>query len=294
MSIGGIISDPNLLVGSNLAIARAGVFGARIQRGGGGSTLTVQQVGPDVEINGTQIPAGNISGLILTNTDHLLNNDGSDSGAAPVANTLAYVYMSAGTLVWSASAPARNSSGIYYLGAAGTGPNYRFVGMVWVNGTSTFDDDTTNRGVFNYYNRLLADILLRPGYTDDNANTTYALNSATFVALNAGTGATASYVTFGDMQTEFDSNFVCTPGGVNDVFLGIGFDSTTDCIANATIKAGAVTTSVGVSYYTQSSGRHTVTLVGASNGAATIIGDFARHGAVHDPVGTYLIGRVWN
>lgn len=262
-------------------------------------------VGDLIEVNGELVALG-AGGLVCLTTDNLISATGTDSGGAMAASTLYYVYASNSSASFapsdlraSATAPTRGTTagtsrlGIYYLADSGNGANWRFVGWVRTDGSTNFVDTTTDRLIVNYYNRLDLSILLQPGYVDDNATTSYTLASGTYVALNGGTGATASYIANGEDAVTAYMAGSADPAAGQSINYGIGDNATTTAygatLGNVTVRTHAAIPFISI----PAVGYRTLSLIGSvSGGTTTIYADTDRDGGTTDPRATYLQGTV--
>jgi len=186
-------------------------------------------IGDVIEIAGEMVDVGGLTDAIVSTADNLLNANGGDSGAAPgvpVVGTpvLYYAYVSNSlsayaplTFRLSATAPSLDSFNFLYLGAAGDGPNWRFVGAVGLwndggggGGAARFysqADPAVDRsivGFANYYNRRAIYPFTCPGYVNDGAATTWAsVVAAAWQEFNAGVGSRIWFVDLGEDAVDF-------------------------------------------------------------------------------------------
>jgi hypothetical protein len=291
------------------AQARVGVNGARMALVSAGVIELLPVTGSAIEINGIIVLESSIVNLnIATN---MLTADGGDSAAAPAVSTCHYAYVSNGsvaflplTLALSATAPTV-VSGIPYLGAAGVPLNWRYMGRVGIDAGGAFNDSTSSRLISNLVNKRPLAIRLQPGYNNNNAATTFALNSANWAALNAGAADSAAFIFDGsDFAADPDAypaalfcmGVTVTAAGAAVNEFGMAIDVSTDCGICATVAASAGNVTVQVTWQPGplADGARSIRMVGRTGAlATTIAADRARNGATADPVATYLYGVVY-
>lgn len=275
-----------------------GAFQGRLQMDSTTAISLQRYSGNWIEVDGDLVALGT-NGITCSTTDGLLTAGGTLSVTAPSPSTLYYVYVSVRvsgvpSMRLSATAPSRHR-GVYYLGTQETTRRWRFVGWVYLNGSTQFADDETNRTVANYYNRVRKNILLRPAYSDGNTATTFTEGSTVWVPANGGTGSTGSYIANGE-----DGLVICAFGrmvnsnaGVT-TRLGIGDNSIANCAAStAVVGTTALNGSCVHSVSPSTAARRTVSLltsVSANTGTYTV--DEARNGSATDPVVTGLSTMV--
>lgn len=286
----------------------ATLFQARLDTGLGISNglKLVPYIGNKVVVSGMTVVVPG-TGLQVLNTDNLITATGADSGAPPVAATLYYVYVSNQKAGFSPSSirlsasPPLTFNGVKYLGNTGNALNWRFVGWVQLDATPDFVSNVTDRLIVNYYNRLLADLLVNPGYVDNNTPTTYSTVSTTFLTLASiiGGGAVSrlSFISNGEDAVEYSATFVAIGSLVNNVpICGIGEDSITQA-AESGLGDGAVqnnTLSLGKSKIF-SEGMHTLDLLFATNaGTSSFYADLGRiAGGAADSPATQMSASVF-
>lgn len=269
----------------------AGTFQGRIQRDSATQISLQRYTGNWIEVDGEALSITS-AGIPCLSTDGLISDLGAQTTTAPSTSTLYYVYVGTGGLRLSATAPTR-LNGVYYLGTTLATTRWRFVGWARTNGSTQFTDDSTDRLVVNYYNRLRKNILLRPGYNDNNASTTYTTTSTTWTAANAGTGATGSYIANGEDGLHITAFALVANSGVGSTRIGIGDNSGANCAAETGIAGTAGGAVLATHSVTPASGYRTVVLlVSVSGGTGTYGADDARNGSATDPVGTGLNAMV--
>lgn len=239
----------------------------------------------------------------VSNTANLCDDQGNAAPGTPSASTLYYAYLVgigdlAGTLALSQIAPTSNNGVLVLKSSTPEGCASAFVGLVYMNSAGEFQDDDGFRGVASYYYRRAKRLQLRPGYTNNNAQTNLAaFNSATFARVNGGTGDTGTYLSFGEDAAHFVATFCSNAALTAQLLVGIGDSSNTTPAAVACIGNAAVAgSSACVSYVAAPSSMsvQTVTMLAMSNGAnVTFVADYARTGAAADPAATQLSGVVW-
>jgi hypothetical protein len=240
--------------------------------------------------NGTEVTR-----FVLRTTDVLLNALGGYSSSAMGASTLYYVYINPdGVVRASATAPAYSWYGVRVLGLNAAARNWLFIGYARTNASTQFVDDTTNRLVVNWFNRLRKSIMLDPGYANDDAITTYSHTSTTYATVNAGSGSTGGYIANGEDSVSFHLNYYMTPAGAQAMAMGIADNSTTQPeVQNYTEANGVPSAGALNMILTPVEGYRTVSILAAvSAGTGTIRADVTREGAAADPRVTVLYGTV--
>jgi hypothetical protein len=234
------------------------------------------------------------TGLTVLVTANLINGSGADAGAAGVASTLYYVYVSNDRASFSPSSIRLSSvaptlvDGVKYLATSGNGLNWRFVGWVRLNATPQFESSDTNALIVNYYNRLQKSVFANPGYVNDNARTTYIANG-NWAKANGGTGSAVGVISNGEDACQMTVIGIADTDNNALVSFGAGVDGTppTRCGIQ---YIGQVSAQAAVDSETLAEGYHTVDLYVATQPAAneTVVADFARNGAAADPRGSLV------
>jgi hypothetical protein len=280
-----------------------GQFGFRIKR----STGTVLQLIPWSRTSwwqGSQIPGTTYN--FTTSTTNGVQQDGTSDGVLVNANvsTLLYVYWCgagdfAGGMGISTFAPQfSDSTGLYTLDVGGAGSSCLFIGWIYLDAAGNMTDTQSSRLVCNYWNRLPTRLALLPGYNDNGAGTTFALNTANWAKLNGGTGDTALWIANGENDISAAARFTlggAAPAAV--VQVGIGDDSAVTPHAAASfaqLAAAGSSTGCTIAISGRTSGLRTIYLLGMTGGLATTFqADQARNGSAEDPCMTGLEGIVW-
>lgn len=286
---------------SAIASASSGVFQARLQRDSATAISLQRYAGQYVEVGGEMVDVG-ASGLSCATSDNTINGTGGDSGTGPSASSTYQVYVSNSSasfapldLRLSGQSPSL-VGGVKYLGTSGNALNWRFVGWVYLDGSTQFSDDTTNRLVVNYYNRARKTLVINPGYSNGNTSSSYT-RSGNWTAANGGTNASGSFISNGEDAADFVlSAAMSTPDGVTGL-AGIGIDTTTDPLVTTHSQGSSstndISSHVATSRTVHAEGRHTVSLcVAATGGTATYYSDTVRLGATADPRATQIEGIV--
>lgn len=273
-----------------------GAFQGRLQRDSATQISLQRYVGNWIDVDGEAVSITS-NGLATTSTSGLISNGGVVTSTLPSSSTLYYVYVGTppggvAQLRLSATAPTL-VNGHYSLGSADSQRAWRFAGWVRTNSSTQFVDDTTDRLVVNYHNRLWKTILLRPAYADGNTVTTYTTTSTTYTAANGGTGATASYIANGEDGLLITVFAKMKNSGAAFTRIGIGDNSGSTC-ATAAEMFGTTDTPGSCTYsVTPASGYRTIVLlVCVSAGTGTYFADDARSGSSTDPVKTGLYTMV--
>lgn len=235
--------------------------------------------------------------MALLTTDNLIDADGDDAGAGGMAaSTLFYVYVSNGGATFapnqmraSATAPTV-VEGVYYLGASGNAANWRFLAFVATDAAAELRDDPAARLVVNYYNRRPLSLFACPAYVDDNAQTTYALNTAAFAPINGGTGDSVTWISNGEDAAWLQADAHFSSAGASTAYVGVGFDSTTTPDDVGACRSSGQSTTTGLAK-TLAAGVHVAHLLACTQGTAySVVADTARFGSSADPSATALSG----
>jgi hypothetical protein len=286
--------------GVTLAEAREGLWGYRFSRQSA-NVLQADTVGPVSAFNGNVVQPGLVVSSDISTQD-AMGNDALTTGAtvASSASTTFAVYWCAagdfaGGFGFSTAAPVI-VDGLPLLNSAGDGLNCLFLGWIRTSAAGALVDTVQDRLVVNYWNRRRTTLELCPNYTNDNAQTTYTRNSATWTTLTAAAASSqVSFIGNGEDAAEAVGTFVMTglPAAVTPVGVGL---STTQPAGTGLIPANATNATVTVPIrWTPSSGAlQTVYLLMANNTATcTFVADLARLGAAADPIATCLRGSIW-
>jgi hypothetical protein len=239
-------------------------------------------------------------------SDNLINFQGNSTGSPPAANTLYYVYVSnafASLLPYSmrlsTTAPqvltGTGAVGVKYLGTFTNAINWRFVGWVKTNGSTQFVDSDTQRFVVNYYNRLKKRLFSCPGYSDNNAETTYGVNSTTFVEANGGTGSKVEFIANGEDAVTYSAYGVTKGTLGRNGLLGVGESSSSSAAVAAQNNQISASTYVPLSTgrsYVPSEGYQYLDLLLADSAAITFVADLARAGSAADPPCTFISAEL--
>jgi hypothetical protein len=273
------------------------IFQARLNTalGGVSNTLTLLPYkGNKILIGGvnTAIPSGGLTVLVGAN---LITALGADSGVAGAANTLYYVYVSnskspfAPNSIRLSNNPPSLVNGVKYLGVAANALNWRFAGWVRLNATPNFESSLTSRTIVNYYNRLALSMYVNPGYVNDNAATTYLINTTTYSTLAAFVGSGISKLTFisnGEDDVDYDANYVILAAATILTLAAIGEDSVTQAAVQAMTQMVGIASNNSISLgrkVTFTEGVHTLDMLAAAQGGnSNFYADGGRAGG--DPV----------
>lgn len=295
--------------GSSLAQTLEGQWGGRLIQSVGDpdGTLVIDVVGPHFVpgFASQSVPVlstTDIAGLSLSGAGQNVDIDLVPSGTALSAqpSTLFYVYieyaLSANpSLVASLVAPTL-VDGIYLLNNTGQGIKAFFLGWIRMDSGGRFVNTDAARCVVNYYNRRPTRIRLRPAYSDNNANTTFSLNTATWARANGGTGDTAEYIANGEDAIHVHAQYTLgavAPAAV--IQVGIGDNSNTQPSSAAAMGSAAISGSSAACSLcvTPAVGYRTLTMLGMTGGlATTFAADYARNGAAADPSVTSLYAMI--
>ncbi len=277
-------------------LAPTGTFQGRLQVDSV-TQISLQRFGGNwVEVDGSPVSLTS-AGLPVTSTAEMLEATGAVGSTAPSSSTLYYVYLSQdGDLRLSATAPTRHL-GLYYLGATAGTTTWRFCGWVYTDGSTQFVDAAATRHVVNYYNRLAKEILLQPGYSDNNGASSWTETSTSWTAANSGTGATAAFIGNGEDAIHLNAAATVANDGANVSGIAISTiasSASTDAESSAKTTSGTDTQSIHCSWAeVPSAGYQTVSLLClVSGGTGTFFADLGRDGSAADVRNTYLVGIV--
>lgn len=263
------------------------------------TTISLRRYTGDVCVVNDELVSIGESGLSLTTSVSLIDSNGAATGSGPGSGTLYCLYLGNSTgaggspsIRLSSTLPSLGRGGLY-LGTAGAGVNWRFIAYAYLNGSTQFVSDTTNRNVINYYNRRRLSILLRPGYQDDNAADTFTETSTTWTAANAGSGSTGSYVANGEDAVEIHAFTTCSASAATGGYMGIGDNSTTTAVVAGECDS-TVDFNIAVSYRSiPAAGYRTVSMLTAvTGGTTTYDADEGRMGSATDVCLTALTATV--
>jgi hypothetical protein len=284
----------------------ATLFQARLDTTDGVSnTLNLKQYkGNKAVVSGMTVPIPAL-GLTRLVTDHLIDAGGADAGAAGVASTLYYVYVSNQKASFSPSSirlsatPPILVNGVRYLGAAGNSLNWRFVGWVKLNATPQFESSQARRFIVNYYNRLSLSLFTCPGYVDGSGTLTFVIATATFTEVNGGVGSRVNFISNGEDAISLRLITSMFGLGADTVYMGPGVDSGTalDCIG---FSGGGANETITVDYdKSLPEGDHFIAMIatdGGGSGAGTAeiqqAAAFAGNTSGHDIPITMIRGTV--
>jgi hypothetical protein len=213
--------------GSGKAKVPAGTFLARLSTGLGVSdTLTLLPYnGNKVEVNRRLVNIPD-AGLTLDVADNLIDASGADSGSPGVASTPYQVYISNALASFSPSsirlsvATPTLVGGVKYLGNSGDAPNWRFVGLVYLNATPQFESTPQNQLICNYYNRLRVKIF-------SPASGDFSTTSGSYVQVDPAGSLTVSFLSNGEDSIRLAGAGAASESAICLFAAGIGIDSTT-------------------------------------------------------------------
>ena len=308
---GSQISLPQGITAAELSNASWGWAGVRLVIHDADNVKLVpwNEGGPWINVNGELVQIG-VTNCACGITDNTIGSDGLDTGVTPSPDTLYFVFVgnSASTfglysLRLCADPPIADERGIYYAGGD-PDTNYRCVGAVFTNGSPGFTDTETARFVVSLYNPLPAKVYVCPNYANDNSDTTYSLNTATWATINGGSNDSIQYLSLAFQPAVFVLNVTVNALGAAAAQFGISALGGTAPGLDPSAAARLPALAAGACQITYADDRHvpdgivqaavrTVSMLGMTGGvAATIVADFARNGATSDPPATYLTGTV--
>ena len=260
-----------------------------------------------IDVNGTfETVDGSLAADQLTTLENLISSTGTDSGAAMGASTLSYVYRSNASASYAASSTRASATaptayrGAKYLATSGNGAAWRFIGWVRTNGSTQFADTDTSKLVTSYVNARPRRLFSCPGYSDNDALSSYTTTSTTWTAANGGTGSKLDFISDGIHPVKYAGRCSALGASATTGLLGVGEDSTTaaaiGAFTGATTVAGQVFghASVGRALVMSEGYRFLeLLIVNTAATTLTIYSDDARRGAAADPPLTYIEATVW-
>lgn len=155
------------------------------------------------------------------------------------------------------------------------------------------------RGIYNFYNKMIAEMHICPGYNSDSAATSYNISSTTYVEANGGTGSRIKYVLGEASNVNFMAIARTQPAATGATILSIGLDT----ITNPTGFAASQVTNLDTIPY-QDNNKGVPMAIGARYASllfaywtaspSVIYADVGtlRGGASTDPEATYMNGRI--
>jgi len=133
----------------------------------------------------------------------------------------AEVEVVSGVMVNKVSMTVRNGGSTYTMPARyGT-----VVGTFVPSANGQVEWSAKYRGICNLYNQMPAALHVCPGYVDNNAITTYAINSTTWVEANGGTDSRIKFVLCAPQAAEVRATASMAPAATGYGFVGIGIDT---------------------------------------------------------------------
>lgn len=290
--VDGLVSSPNLFQ-ARLTLIDATTPALTPYRG---TRIVVNEQQRDVPSTGIQTPT---SGRTLDAT-------GGDSGSSMQVSTLYNMYISdtgattfPGTMRGSTFGPVLCDDGVYRLDSTGNAAHWLWVGAVYLDAAGNILDVNGTRHIASYFNPQLTRCHLDIGFNNDNAATTFTLNSATFAPVLGsgvvGGGDTLSIVDLGVHHTTIGWHCLISSAVGASNHIGIGLGSITTITACQAFPALASPEGLycGFSWRGATIGTTSLQLYiacGRSAGAANIVfsADVARNGSANDPPGQIL------
>jgi hypothetical protein len=172
-----------------------------------------------------------------------------------------------------------------------------WLGTIRASGTNTTEDSDANRYVANFYNAVHRRLYCSPGYTDDNALTTYTFsNTASWAEANGGTGSRVSFLAPLDgWMVNAVANWALKGSATGTALGALGFDSTSNAFSLVQAPASTSTFGMMTAYAAPcAAGKHFIAMLNLSTGGTgTVNVDTSRAtGATSDPRYTYFLGWV--
>lgn len=172
-----------------------------------------------------------------------------------------------------------------------------YLGTFYTTSTTATADADATRYLVNLYNAVPRRLFCSPGYTDDNASTSFTHAGTTWSEVNGGTNSRVSFLVPIDGLV-VDAAALWGAGGsaTGPLQVGQGYDSTTSayCVA----QAGTSTNELGVTTLYRApcaAGKHFLAMLGVNplGGTGTIFVDSARLGSSADTRYCFTHGFVW-
>jgi len=273
--------------------ATNGIAQARLEWNSNTSIHMVGVDGTDMEINGEIV---DVDGSTVLVTENLISSTGTNSGSAPPNSSAEYyVYHSNASasyrpsdLALSSTAPS-DHRGSKYLATSGNGAEWRYVGRVYLVaaiGAPNFRDNVTQRHVASYYHRRVKRLFECPDYNNNNALTSYTVNSATFTSKSS-----VSYITEGDNDIPVYAKILNLSSQY--AVVGIGDNSSTSAVASSEFSTALEEQSVHF-VLGGTAGQRTINYLIMTSGTVTIYADGYRRGSSADPYWSYYEAWVYN
>lgn len=236
----------------------------------------------------------------LQTTTKLLLANGGDSASGMSASTLYYVYVNPdGFVRASATAYSYSWEGVRVLGRSGSAKDWLFIGYVRTDASTNFLDSITSRLVVNWYNRIAKALYTSPGYSDNNATTTWTTASTTWTRANAGTGSTLEFIANGEDAVTYQAHHQASDSSptASTPRSGVGESSQTSATVFSGNSVAGSDTNVGVgssgrTYIPAEGYQYLELLARADAGTVTFYVDEPRNGSTADPAGTFITAVV--
>ncbi len=248
-----------------------------------------------VEVDGQPLSITG-DGLTRTSTQTLLESTGEVAANVPQADTLYNVYVGRyfddTQIRLSTTAPTR-LRGTYYLGVTELARTWRFVGWVYMDGSTYFQDSETQRFCCNYYNRLVKDLYVCPAYSDDDTTDTFEENNLTWTQANAGVNSRVEFISNAEDAMMIGGTTSCYNSGAFVTGIGLAISGATN-VKRAGFTDGTSIDNIHIAFSdVLSVGYQTVDLVTVvTGGTGTYYSNYVRLGGTEDPAVTYLQGEV--
>ena len=163
------------------------------------------------------------------------------------------------------------------------------LGTIYTTSTTTTEDSETSRYVGNAYNAVNRRLFACPAYNNNNAATSYTLNSSTWAELNSGTGNKVNFVA--PLATIATAHLNARADAAS-AGCGIGYDSTSSVTIGSAPPSSSFLHSVRL-VQTCAPGRHYFAMLGRNGGGtSTFLADDGRNGSAADPALTFMQAEV--
>ncbi len=169
---------------------------------------------------------------------------------------------------------------------------YVLLGSFYTTATTTTEDSLTKRYLSNAYNQVPRRLHYCPGYSDDNAATSYNVTATSYGEVNGGDARVSLMLTLPQM-TDCNATVSYNAPAAAGMNVGIGADSVTDAYTSTNAVAAATPRGIPHMGSVSAVGKHYFAILGrVASGTGTILADAARNGSAADPRSTYLEGLV--
>lgn len=215
-----------------------------------------------------------------------------------------FVYDNSGTLTLELSAAWTNDTtratelvmqdGVLVKDGATT---RRYCGTIRTTSTTATEDSAVKRFVWNLYNQAPRDMFTCPGYSDNNAATSYNSTSTSYVEANGGTASKVEFVCGVPTAVAYNAHMYSVNSSVNqECYVAVGEDSTSNAAvangAQAYTNQATINAHVGKSRSFTQGYHYLDLLIRVSGSTGTYFADLIRAGSAADVRATFLEAQV--